>query len=999
MSTTNHHLLRWKRSLTAFVTGIFCLTFAAIVQAQAPGRANRSVFDTERGGYFTYPFGNQWSRYGAEFGRTNHSYGAMPADSVKGLHGRLQHFASLDEGSSGLAYFPWSEFVAYDANEVAQGRPSLIVTATYQGRKRPLYFGYDSFNAQYPFQAVNVRDDRFIKFWIKNYVRAIMSATYYQNWWIGADNGTFRRDLYGVLDDGGRFIKEVVWDSPYPQNDAEWVSANIYMLSKIKEWAPNIRVACNDVGLNEAQAYRHAEFMQQVDGVIREDTWYLAGGGSDWYRTAFYKSWSRTLYRASVGKVEILEIPMSSSDSTLLRRSWMAFLIFGGDNFFFGPKDSSSREIDPALWAEMRNRLGRPTGSSQSAQESGRSEGHRLYSRECEGGICYLNWTGSYKTAYLPSGRNYYDRYGNQIYSISLGDMEGDYVLFSPNARVSWPAINPRFGGPVSGAVTVKLDLDPCFGYADTIRYTTDGSEPSQYSSTYYGPFTLYSSATVRARAFKSGQADSFVNAATYNIVGTPTVEFQLTSDNGSEFLKNDFPLVKLNNPSTQTVSVNYSVSGGSATNGSDYNLSSGTLTFPPGEQYRFFRVPIVNDSNGEPNETIQISLSSPSNAYLGGKSTYTYTIIDNDGGGSTPPPPPPPPPTPTPDPTPSPTPGTTVNFSKLDGTYNGLIQPLSLSFAQTGNIVLTLGAGGSFTATVKIGDKSTALSGSFAADGSYQGSLSGTSFVLKVQLDPFNANGKFTGSVTESGSKIANVLANRRPIWTTSNPCPRAGRYTVVLPADSGHTESSYPQGAGFGLITVSTTGSVWVIGSLGDQTSISEGTNLSADGEAPFHTVLYGSRGAVTGWMYLRDSAASNQVAGTLNWFKPYTGATMYPGAFTGLTTLAGSIYVAPPTRPQILSSPGGYGSFTHQGGGIAPSNSTLYVTVSSSNVVRIVGSDPFTFTYDAANGFFSGTLYDFQRNSYSFRGAVLQKQNTGAGHFKGNNVTGPVTFKPAL
>ncbi len=629
MSITSEHVRKHLRSILLLP---LLLSPLAEVHGQSPARASRSVIDTERGGYFTYPYADQWSRFGAEFGRTNFEYAQMPANSIKGMHGRLQHFAAVDNPPSGLAYFPWTEFLAYDADEVAQGRPSLIPTATYQGTKRPLYFSYGAYDPTKPFQPVNVRDDRFVKFWIKNYVRAIMSEPYVQNWWMGNDNCTFRYNLYGVLDNSGTYVQNVTWDAPYPQNDTEWVSANLYMLAKVREWAPNIRIVCNDIGLNESQAARQAEFMPYVDGVIREDFWILAGGGSDWYRNAFYESMARGAYRAGLGKVEIIEVPMVATDTAQLRRSWMAFLIFGGESWFFGPKDNTSRELNPALWADMRNRLGKQMSPAQSIVEAGRSAGFRLYSRECEGGIAYLNWTGGNKTISLPAGRNYYNRSGTQITSITLADMVGDYVLFSPTARVSWPAINSRYEGPVTGPVSVKMDIDPVFGTGATIRYTTDGSDPTASSPTYNTPIALSSSATVKARAFKAGQLESFVNAATYSVLSiSPAVEFHLSADEGSEFLAKDYPLVKLANVSSATVQVSYSVTGGSATNGTDYTLASGTVTFPPGEQHRYFKIPITNDPVDEANETIQVTLSNPVNATLGTKATYTYTIIDND--------------------------------------------------------------------------------------------------------------------------------------------------------------------------------------------------------------------------------------------------------------------------------------------------------------------------------------------------------------------------------
>jgi Calx-beta domain/Chitobiase/beta-hexosaminidase C-terminal domain len=995
MQPLRHPSRRWARGTIASIAAGLCLALTIPAQAQAPGRIKRTVADTERGGYFSYPYGNQWDRLGADFGRTNLSFGLMSGPSVKGLHGRLQHFAPVDDGN-GLSYFPWAEFQAYDADEMRQGRPSLLCSGVYQGKKRPLYFSYGSFDSRYPFQPMNVRDERFIKFWIKNYARNILSTTYYQNWWVGADNGTFRKANYGVFDDSGRYVQDVPWDSPYPQTESDWITANIYMLRRIKELSPNISVATNDIGLRDDLAYRMAEFLPYLDGVIRETLWYHEDGGSDWWRTDFYNAMSEDYYRGTLGKMEIFEAQLEPYDSARIRRSYLAYLIFGGENFFLALKDSSSRELDPGLWADMRNRVGKPTGGWQSTQESGRSPGHRLYWRECEGGIAYLNWTGAYKTASLPGGRTYYDRFGNQVSSISLGDMDADYVQFSPVARVSWPSINPRYSGPVAGPVAVKLDIDPAFGTGETIRYTTDGSDPTASSPTYSGSLTLYSSATVKARAFKSGLLDSFVNAAAYTVVGTPAVEFHLASDSGSEFLKNDFPLVALSHASASTVQVSYSVSGGSASAGSDYTSVSGTLTFPPGERYRFFKLPINNDSSAENNETVQVSLSSPSGAFIGGKSTYTYTINDNDGGGSgggggsTPAPDP----TPVPDPTPTPTTPGTVDFGKLAGSYGGLIEPLSLSFAQSGCLNLSVTSSRSFSGKVVVGGVTKAMSGTVGTNGFYQGTIPGTAYTLELQIDPANSAGKMAGALKQSGSKLANVTAHRRPAYTTSNPCPRAGNYTVILPADPSQPQSSYPQGTGFGLITVSVTGSVWVIGALGDQTSISAGGNISANGEVPFYSTGYGGKGGIAGWFTLLSSSASNQVTGTWNWFKPATSTTMYPNAFTGRTTLVGSGYVQ---RTPVLPSSSGYGRFNIEDGATNPSSDVVYLLVGASNTVKPTGSgNPFTFSYDSAKGFFSGYLYDFKK-SYFYRGAVLQKQNYGAGLFTGNNVTGNVRFEP--
>src|SRR5439155_18284326 len=89
---------------------------------------------------------------------------------------------------------------------------------------------------------------------------------------------------------------------------------------------------------------------------------------------------------------------------------------------------------------------------------------------------------------------------------------------------------------------------------------------------------------------------------------------------------------VSLSAASGKTVTVAYAVTGGTATGGGvDYTLASGTLTFAPGVTTQNINITVVNDATDEDDETIQVTLSSPSNATLGVTTTHTYTILDND--------------------------------------------------------------------------------------------------------------------------------------------------------------------------------------------------------------------------------------------------------------------------------------------------------------------------------------------------------------------------------
>ena len=85
-----------------------------------------------------------------------------------------------------------------------------------------------------------------------------------------------------------------------------------------------------------------------------------------------------------------------------------------------------------------------------------------------------------------------------------------------------------------------------------------------------------------------------------------------------------------LDRPAGSTaITVDYSITGGTATNGSDYILAPGTLTFATGEQFKMIPLSIINDAIGEGPETIVISLSNPVGAALTAPSSHTITLID----------------------------------------------------------------------------------------------------------------------------------------------------------------------------------------------------------------------------------------------------------------------------------------------------------------------------------------------------------------------------------
>ncbi|MBN1758315.1 MAG: InlB B-repeat-containing protein [Chitinispirillaceae bacterium] len=121
----------------------------------------------------------------------------------------------------------------------------------------------------------------------------------------------------------------------------------------------------------------------------------------------------------------------------------------------------------------------------------------------------------------------------------------------------------------------------------------------------------------------------------TYTIIDDDrTVAFASASGSGPESGTGPTVTVSLSSalPTGQTGSVQYAVTGGTATgNGTDYTLANGTLIFDASNSSRTVPLTIIDDAINEANETVVITLSSPTNLLLGTVVTYTYTITDND--------------------------------------------------------------------------------------------------------------------------------------------------------------------------------------------------------------------------------------------------------------------------------------------------------------------------------------------------------------------------------
>ncbi len=121
---------------------------------------------------------------------------------------------------------------------------------------------------------------------------------------------------------------------------------------------------------------------------------------------------------------------------------------------------------------------------------------------------------------------------------------------------------------------------------------------------------------------------------ASLRIAGTALPQLSIATPaaitEGDTGTKNLTFTVSLSASSSQMVTVNYATSNGTATAGSDYTFTSGTLNWAPRDtSAKTINVPVNGDTTVEPDETFYVTLSNASNATL--SASQGVGTIQND--------------------------------------------------------------------------------------------------------------------------------------------------------------------------------------------------------------------------------------------------------------------------------------------------------------------------------------------------------------------------------
>lgn len=183
--------------------------------------------------------------------------------------------------------------------------------------------------------------------------------------------------------------------------------------------------------------------------------------------------------------------------------------------------------------------------------------------------------------------------------------------------------------------------------YSATLESATGGAFPYAYAVTggvLPSGMTLTPDGTLRGSPGAAGDFAFEVTVTDSNTVngpGSATQSYRLVvlapitlrdstvveGDSGETTLSVE---VALDSASTQEVRVDYATADGSAVALDDYQATSGTLVFAPGQTFQRLRIRVDGDANAEPDEYFFVALSNPVNALLD-RSEAELTIHDDD--------------------------------------------------------------------------------------------------------------------------------------------------------------------------------------------------------------------------------------------------------------------------------------------------------------------------------------------------------------------------------
>jgi hypothetical protein len=341
----------------------------------------------------------------------------------------------------------------------------------------------------------------------------------------------------------------------------------------------------------------------------------------------------------------------------------------------------------------------------------------------------------------------------------------------------------------------------------------------------------------------------------------------------------------------------------------------------------------------------------------------------------------------------------------KVAGSYNGLFQQTNATHEGAGFFTMKVKTNFAFSGRLVLDGDPIALSGKFNVDGTVtklisRAKIGKPDLMLTLALDFVNDTDRATGTVS-SDNWTASLEADRA-VFSAANPATDyTNNYTLLFPGFAN--PASGPPGYGYGLIKIKPNGFVVLTGETGDGIKLSQSVPLSKNARWPFYAFLYKSTrnyingvtlkpaidtsyylGSSYGWVTFHDRTPSGEIR------QVKTGLTnsVYPNGFTNESALIGALYSPAALGIPVLNMTSG--TITLTNGNLSGALVGSGILIKGNNSAVVTSDNNIKFSLSSGTGLINGTFQHPENGNTvtSFRGAVLQGENAGAGHFLGTN-----------
>jgi cyclophilin family peptidyl-prolyl cis-trans isomerase len=310
--------------------------------------------------------------------------------------------------------------------------------------------------------------------------------------------------------------------------------------------------------------------------------------------------------------------------------------------------------------------------------------------------------------------------------------------------------------------------------------------------------------------------------------------------------------------------------------------------------------------------------------------------------------------------------------YPSIAGTYYAVFFATNIATNNAGFFRLTLGKSGIISGILQFPNITYTVDDQLGPSGEVQLRDTATDLSFYLRFDLTEGSDTISGYVYSLGT-YAYYTGYRAVTQLPTNTV--AGKYILDLETITNQAASG-PTNDGYATLSVGSTGSLTLAGTLADNSTFSEGVGVSKDGVWPVYATLYSGHGLLIGWetnVIGPDGSAGS--TGTLYWVKAPTRDTYYTNGLNLEIASTGTNYIAP--------VPGTQYQVTFAGGSISETlSNVLSVGASGQFVPAPNAPDKLAISLSAA-GVITGTIYNPADNkTLPIRGAFSSPTLGGSG-----------------